>query len=346
MHEQRAASPQPDDAGFSLAESLVATMLTLMVIGAALGMFNNSVQLADSTRIVSETNQNLQVATSLMVRDFIQAGRGIPQGGVPIPSGAGSTAIVRPGPTALTFPATWVTLPAVSPGSSLGPTMLGVQTDIVTILYEDATLGLSQFPLTDINGNGNQIRVDPRTSIGGPDGLKVGDLLLFSNALGNAMRVITHIPGGPLQQVTVAPNDPLGINQTNAAQGSLQQLEIGPNLYPPTTATRIVMVTYYIDNTTDPQLPRLVRQVNAGNQLAIALGAENLQLTFDLVDGVTNPSNVAAPPVANSPHQIRKVNVFLSARSIDKSPKTNNYFRNSIATQVGLRSLSFVDRYQ
>jgi hypothetical protein len=336
----------PGDAGFSLAESLIATMLTLMVIASALGMFNNSVRLADTTRIVSETNQNLQVATSLMVRDFIQAGRGIPQGGVPIPSGAGASAIVRPGPTALTFPGSWVTLPAVSPGANLGPTLLGVPTDIVTILYEDATLNLAEFPLTVINGNANQIRVDPRTSITGPDGLRVGDLLLFSNALGNAVRMITSIPGGPQQQVTLGPNDPLNINQTNAAQGSLQNLEIGPNQYPPTTATRIVMVTYYIDNVTDPALPRLVRQVNAGQQLAIALGAENLQISFDLVDGVTNPSNVDTPAAANSPHQIRKVNLFLSARSIDRSPKTNNFFRNSIATQIGLRSLSFVDRYQ
>jgi hypothetical protein len=89
-----------------------------------------------------------------------------------------------------------------------------------------------------------------------------------------------------------------------------------------------------------------VRQVNAGQQLAISLGAENLQISFDLVDGVTNPSNVDTPPAANSPHQIRKVNLFLSARSIDRSPRTHDFFRNSIATQIGLRSLSFVDRYQ
>jgi hypothetical protein len=176
--------------------------------------------------------------------------------------------------------------------------------------------------------------------------LRVGDLLLFSNAMGNAMRMITSIPGGPQQQVTLAPNDPLNLNQPNAAQGTLQNLETGPNEYPPTSATRILMITYYVDTATDPTLPRLVRRVNAGPPLAIALGVENLQVTFDLVDGVLNPSNVSTPLAPNSPHQIRKVNLFLSARSLDRVPRLNQFFRTSVATQVGLRSLSFVDRYQ
>lgn len=334
------------DAGFSLAEAMIACVLTLLVLSGGLTLFNSSVRLADTTRIVSETNQSLQVALSLMVRDFIQAGRGIPRGGIPVPSGAGSSAILRPGPGSLTFPGSWITLPAVVPGPDLGPNLLGVQTDLVAVFYADPTIALSEYPLVEINGNANQIRVDTRTNIGGPDGLKVGDLLLFSNAQGNAMRMITHIPGGPQQQITLAPTDPLQLNQTNAAEGALQNLEIGPNQYPPTTATRIVLVTYYVDTTTDPNLPRLIRQVNAGTPLAIALGVENLQVTFDLVDGVTNPSNVAAIPGANSAHQIRKVNLFLSARSLDRTPRSQTFFRNSVVTQIGLRSLSFVDRYQ
>ena len=65
-----------------------------------------------------------------------------------------------------------------------------------------------------------------------------------------------------------------------------------------------------------------------------------------LVDGVTNPTNVATPPVSNSANQIRKVNLFVSARSVDRDPQTRQFFRNSMATDVGLRSLSFVDRYR
>jgi hypothetical protein len=345
MHEHTTLHRR--DEGFSLAESLIATMLTLMVVGSGLSLFSGSVRLGDTARVVSETNQGLQVGMSLMIREFIQAGHGVPRGGIPIPSGAGSNAMVRPGPGALTFPAAWTTLPAVSPGSNLGPTLLGVQTDIVTLVYEDPTIALSQYPLVSINTNTDQIRVDPRTSIVGPDGLKAGDLILFSNAIGNALRMVTNIPvNNPQQVVTLAPGDPLGLNQINAAQGSLQNISTAPNVFPITTATRVVMSTYYVDSTTDPTLPRLVRRVNAAAPLAIALGVENLQVTYDLVDGVTNPSNVPEPPPANSPHQIRKVNLFLSARSLDPLPRSLTFFRNSVATQVGLRSLSFVDRYK
>jgi len=107
----------------------------------------------------------------------------------------------------------------------------------------------------------------------------------------------------------------------------------------------LLMVSYFIDNVTDPALPRLVRRVNMGNRLAIAMGVENLQLTYDIVNGGANPVNISTPAPA-AVNQIRKVNLFLQARSQDVNPQTKMYFRNSMSTQVGLRSLSFVDRYR
>ena len=37
--------------------------------------------------------------------------------------------------------------------------------------------------------------VDARTTITGADGIKVGDLILFSNAQGNAMQMVTGVNG-------------------------------------------------------------------------------------------------------------------------------------------------------
>jgi hypothetical protein len=106
------------------------------------------------------------------------------------------------------------------------------------------------------------------------------------------------------------------------------------------------MISYFVDLPDGSDLPRLVRRVNMGDKLAIAMGVENLQVTYDFVDGTTNPTNVQDVPSGNSPNQIRKVNLFVAARSQDVDPQTHEYFRNSMATQVGLRSLSFVDRYR
>jgi hypothetical protein len=283
---------------------------------------------------------------NLMVRDFIQAGQGVPTGGIPIPSGLAAVAVSRPGPPGanLAFPAAWTALPAVSTGGGVGPVVLGVPTDIVTLLYADPTIALNQFPLTNIAPDGSTMTVDPQTNIHGPDGLQPGDLVLFSNAIGNALQMVTFTD--QTQTVQFAMNDPLAINQRAAGQGTILNIQAAPGAYPPTTATRVLMISYYLDAVTDPNLIRLVRQVNAGPPLAIALGMENLQLSYDFVDGVLNPANRESPPPGNSENQIRKANLVLTARSLDFNPVTKQFFRNAVATDVSLRSLSFMDRYQ
>jgi hypothetical protein len=337
-------TPKPTDGGFTLPETLIALVLTLVVIGGAVDTFIRSTELIGGTRVISETNHGLQAGMSLMVRDLIQAGQGIPLGGIPIPSGGGAQQVRRPGATAgLQFPAT-PTLPALTPGADLGPTLLGVATDMVTILYADRTLPIGQFPLQNIAVDGSSMTVNPATPVTGVGGIQAGDLILFSNALGFAVQTVTQTPTSQL--VLFATNDTLRFNQRAAPQGTIMNLQSAPGVFPPTTATRIFLISYYIDTVTDPTLPRLVRRVNDGPPLAIVMGAENLQFTFDVVDGVTNPNNVATLPVGSSPNQIRKANLFLSARSLDPSPQTKAPFRNSMATQVGLRSLSFVDRYR
>src|SRR6187399_256857 len=178
------------DAGFTVAEALIATVLTMIVVGAALGTFTTSVALGDTARLISSTNQGMQAAMSLMVRDFLQAGQGVPRGGIPVPTGNGAVAITRPSPAGagLTYPAAWVALPAVEPGGSLGPTVLGVKTDLVNLFYQDPNLALGQYPVAGIAADGSTATVDARTDIGGADGLRVGDIILFSNALGTAVQ--------------------------------------------------------------------------------------------------------------------------------------------------------------
>jgi hypothetical protein len=333
------------DAGFSLVELLFGTALTLVVVAAGLGAFVKGMDVTDTARIISETNQSLQAAESLMVRDFIQVGQGVPRGGVPIPTGLGANPVPRPSETAgLTYPAAWTTIPAISPGASLGPVVLGVATDIVTMMYADPTLRLNQFPLDAIAADGSTMTVNAGTPITTPDGLRVGDVILFSNALGNAMQMVTQVNGN--QTVNFGLNDPMGLNQRAAEQGTIMNLAQPDGAFPPTTATRLLVVSYFIDRVTDPTLPRLMRQVNGGQARAIAMGVENLQMTYDFVDGVGNPTNQQTIPAGNSANQIRKVNLFMSARSIDINLHTSQPYRNTVASQVGLRSLSFMDRYR
>jgi hypothetical protein len=335
------ANSNRSDAGFTLGEAMVAVVLSVMVIGAAISTLTRAVTLTGTSRTMSETNHGLQAAMSLMVRDVMQTGQGIPLGGIPIPNGGGSQTVYRPAPSAtLTFAAGTSTITAVVPGDGLGPTVNGNVTDIISVMYADRTLNLTA-NLTAIAADGSTATFDAANPVTGVGGLAAGDLVLFSNALGNALQMVTTTATN--QTVAFAAADAMRLNQPAAAAGSLVQLQSAPGVYPPTTATRVTMVTYYVDTVTDPALPRLVRRVNLGSRLAIALGIENLQFTYDLVDGVTNPTGVAAPAANN---QIRKANITLSARSQEVDPQTRQFYRNTLATEVGLRSLSFVDRYR
>ena len=159
--------------------------------------------------------------------------------------------------------------------------------------------------------------------------------------------VTRHQGARPAQTAFFDVDDPLNLNQRAAEDGTVIQLQSSPGVYPPTTAMRIRMVTYYIDNRREPT--QLVRCLNAecvvdpNGRRTVAFGIENLQFSYDLVDGVTNPADVKNPASAN---QIRKVNLFLAARSRNRFTASGQCFRNSLATQVSLRSLSLVDRYQ
>jgi hypothetical protein len=333
------------DAGFTLGEALISIVLTLVVISGAIETLTRALSLTGTSRVMSETNHGLQAAMSLLVRDVMQTGQGIPLGGIPLPNGAGALEVFRPGPTGgMTFGAGTSTVTALTPGDGLGSTILGQQTDIITVMYADRTLNLSAQPLDAIAADGSTMTVNAATPITGVDGIKAGDLILFSNALGNAMQMVTTTPATQTVQFSTA--DVMRLNQRGAPEGTIMNLQSTPGVFPPTTATRVVMVSYYIDTVTDPALPRLARRLNMGNRLAIALGMENTQVTYDLVDGVTNPTAVDTPGVGNSANQIRKVNLTLSARSQEVNPQTNQFYRNQMATEVGLRSLSFVDRYQ
>ncbi len=337
--------PQDSDAGFTLGEMLVATMLTLIVLSAAIETLTRTMSLTGTARVISETNHGLQAGTSLMVRDVMQTGQGIPLGGIPIPSGTGAEPVLRPGPDGLTFDASDETVPAISPGNGLGPTLLGVATDVITVLYADRTLPLDSKPLTAIASNGTTMTVDNTIPVTGTGGLKAGDLILFTNPNGNALQMVTTTPTS--QVVQFADGDAMRMNQRGASQGTLLNLkDSDTGTFPQTTALRVFMISYFVDQPDGSDLPRLVRRVNMGDKLAIAMGVENLQVTYDLVDGTTNPTNVQDVPTGNSANQIRKVNLFLAARSQDPDPQTREFFRNSMATQVGLRSLSFVDRYR
>jgi hypothetical protein len=217
----------------------------------------------------------------------------------------------------------------------------GIATDVVSILMVDTSLPLGD-SLTNVAADGSSVTVDPAFSIGSAgNGIQAGDLIWLSNAANNAIQMVTGRAG---QTIQFAAGDPMNLNQRGAQRGTVLQMQQPPGAYPQTTARRVLMISSYLD-ASNPARPRLMRRINLGQDRAIGIDVENLQITYDLVDGGTNPVNVEAPVAPNTPAQIRKANVFLSGRSHRPWSRTRQFLRNTLSTQVSLRSLSFMDRY-
>jgi len=323
-------------------EVLVAMTITLVALGVAFSAFEGVSGAREAATLLTDNNQSLRTSLNLMTRDLLSAGRGVIVGGIPIPSG-NATPLVRPGPAdaVLTFPAGNITLQAVTPGSGLGPAINGIATDVITFLMVDTSLPLDSQFLTNVAGDGSSVTVDPSIPIDNPgNAIQPGDLIWLSNG-GNAIQMVTGRAG---QTIQFAAGDPMNLNQRGAQRGTVLQMQRAPGLYPQTKARRVLMISYYID-ASDAARPRLMRRINLGQDRAIGIDIENLQITYDLVDGTANQANVDAPVAPNTPAQIRKANVFLAGRSHRPWSRTGQFLRNTLSTQVSLRSLSFFDRY-
>ncbi len=363
--------------GFTLVELLVSTAITTIILGTTIAAMRSAVRANDTAVLVTSMNNNLRTAMDLVNRDLLQVGQGLPSTHViEIPNAGGSTAVRRPGPpgTNLVWTLGTTQIEAVTPGPGLGPVVNGVATDILTTLAVDGAFSLNNgataVGITRITTDSVDIVPGVNITNGGPDDLVAGDLLMVSKGTNTSLVQVTGING---QRVTFAAGDSLNLNQNGAGSNGtmLSIMNTDPANTGATTNVnavtvyRVLMITYYVDATTNPARPRLVRRIGNGHPTtfnnasgtAVAFDVENFTVSYDLADGVNNPANIrfegadivdggTCGDAACNPNNIRKVNIVLSGRSRRALSNTGTFFRNSLTSQVSLRSLAFVDRYQ
>jgi prepilin-type N-terminal cleavage/methylation domain-containing protein len=381
--------------GFSLIELMVSMGIVVTVVAIATGTLMQAEHATTAVAYMANTQENLRAGMHFMVRDLMQAGEGIPQGGVSIPYTA-TSAVNRPG-TATIFPNTYITMPAITPGwkagqfatslnPSTGATLTGIQTDIINIIYADNVLVdspatnhyLYSYPVIQaapsapvcagtISATGASVTLAPAcfTMPGTTNPITTGNLIMFHNQNGTALEYVTSVAG---QTINFAAGDPAGLNQTGKTNGTVANLATSPGVFPPTTITRVWMVTYYMD-ATNAQDPQLIRQVNypgyplgapVNPPTAIADDIENLAFSYAItsstdpvgtypINQFTNGSGNASTPISpDTPAQIRAVNVFVAGRSENTYTALSSpqYLRNNLSTQVSIRSLSFTDAFE
>jgi type II secretory pathway pseudopilin PulG len=367
-------------AGFTMVELLVSMGISTFVLGTAIMAMQHALRLNESALMVSGMNNTLRTGMDLMVRDMLQVGSGLPTShAILTPSGTGSTRVKIPGPPGSAFLnlTTDLDLNAVNPNPGGGPVINGVATDVVTVLTADNNF--IDMPLIALTNTTMDVAaINPADGLAiniatGPDRVLPGQLIMLEKGATTTLVEVTAVDTTN-RRISFANSDSLNLNQTGAAAGNVAALRATapPDTLPaapatqiiPTSATRVRMITYYMDITTTPAHPRLVRRINNGSAttfnnnsgVAVAIDIENLQLTYDLADGLTNPSNVkfnaadlagtgSCSPNPCNVNQIRKINILLTGRSKPTVQLNGKMFRNSLNSQVSLRGMAYVDEY-
>ena len=395
------------ESGFSLIEMMISLTVLAVAVAGALSALTDAIHINQAVTLMADTQQNMRVGMNYLVRDLVEAGEGIPQGGITIPNKglssagappAGNSNIDRPGLSpigadVIQFPSTYVTIPAISPGYQIGESEVmpnpanfdstitsPTKTDMITLIYVDTTLvdnttypgtphTLSEFPIylakqktstgtgcapnnpgpapngsITVAGTTVTVTFDP-TCIGlnqGNTGLHAGDLIMFQSS--NSAVTLLYASSVNGQTVQFLSADPYNLNGTGLAAGTMAALNPAAAVI---TASRIWMITYYLDTTTNPLHPVLMRQVNFATPQEVGEVVEDLAFSYDLTEPSDTPpvSTVANILYPDTPGQIRKVNVFLASRSESVLPPTGKYFHNNLTTSVNIRSLCFYNQF-
>jgi Tfp pilus assembly protein PilW len=329
---------RPADAGFTLIEFMVASVASFVMMGAAFTLMNNAFRVNASVGEVMTTQQNVRVAMNTIARDITMAGTGLPNGGIVVPNGLNSDGLVRPGVGGGLSTDNDI-MPIVSPGNSAGPTVAGVTTDALTIVSIDQESPTWNVANITVGGTRVDFVQDVRV---GTTQLFANTLLVFSNANGAVFGMVTDVATAS-SQASFDDNDAMNVNQPTAANGNIISIANPDGTWPPTTATRVNVITYYINNSV-PAHPKLMRSVNAQTPQVTVEDIDSLQVTFDLFDFETQV-DTANQATTNSPNQIRSVNVSLAGRSPVVLGTTKDYYRFGLISKVNVRNATFRNRY-
>ena len=142
--------------------------------------------------------------------------------------------------------------------------------------------------------------------------------------------------------VTFGTADALRMNQTGTTGGAIETF-VGWTGF----ANRLLVITYYIDNTISP--PRLMRQVSGHTPMPVAENVVYLQFSYDLYNSATA---AALPNQADggasqglTPSQITKINILHMAMNSTLKGAKGGYQSLDLQTSVSARDLTFRNDY-
>jgi prepilin-type N-terminal cleavage/methylation domain-containing protein len=371
--------------GFSLLEMTIAMALGTLVLGAAVQIYIQGVQATWTTTQRAELQQDFRAASNMLTTDLSLAGAGLnPGAAIALPSATapvyGCAQTTSPYPcyingTSVAYPAQGgaAYLYGLMTGYNDGPTLLAAQgpTDVTTVVYTDNNFYLNCYTATITSATQVTFALPGATSVNCTSptgnagaqavndsavGLTAGDLVLFTFGTTNVVAEVTTAASGGV--ATFAAGDALNMNQAAAVSNSLAS-EYNSKVPVTGFATRILVISYYIDNSPTPS--RLMRQVSGHTPVPVAENVVYLKFTYDLFNDTTNSPAVACsnPGAASDgcsgastgllPNQITKINIQNMAMDSTLQGSQfgpgNGFQRMDLQTSVCARNLTYVNNY-
>lgn len=302
-------SPLAAEGGFSLIEAMVAMVIFLIVIGSVYGLLQ--VGLIDRNRASrhSDVLKNARAAMHLIGRDALNAGLGYNKSGALVPDNFISTRLGTPADADTTRD----TLTAVSGGNNIFANVLltdsNSRTDVIAFAFRDLTFnGGNVLTLSDSYAkSGAPATAVLQTPAGGAASARVFDLFLVESQSSQMAIMATAVPNTN-NQIEVAPNDPLGINQALDGTGENRSIlkkcatmdEDDCLTYSATAAKRFFWVSYRVN--ADGTLIRTIYGNNSGaaatqqiQEMPLAYNIEDLQIQYVLENGKVTDDPAAGP---------------------------------------------------
>jgi hypothetical protein len=283
----------------------MAVMLVVMVI--AMRFMNDSINISNVTKEMTEAQQNLRTAHDFIARDLLAAGDGMEEIMSPrllktflnnylTKAPVGDTTYTTLGVLGIITsdnqaPAgTAVPIPSPTPGTSI-PVLTA--TDRLTVMKIDTAfndnVGSIPLPTGAVTGNGQTVTIPGTVSMAQ---FSVGDIYFFTSTTASAFGSVTTV-NVAARTLTFAAGDRFGLNQVNV-NGPINLVANGR----PSTMMLMQVVHYYIDS--DKLLRRRVYGVGGVGGYTDTVVAEHVaDLQFRYVLGQSDASgNVLAPVTA------------------------------------------------
>jgi len=367
-------------AGFTLLEMIFAMALGAIVLGASVALYNQGVGATFTVSQRAELQQDFRAASDMLTRDLSLAGSGLGnnvQIGLPTTSttpvyGCDQAAKCYINGSAATYPKQGSApyLYGLIPGWKYGPTLNSAQgpTDVVTVVYTDPGFYLNCYAVSVTASTVVKFTLNSPlppncvlpSGVAAPQnvndavvGLTPGDLVWFTLTPGagcsgctpsTVVAEVTAVAATSptTYNVTFATGDVLKMNQTSAASGSLANVvnDVG-------TGTRILAITYYIDNSVTP--PRLMRQISGHSPMPVAENVVYLKFSYDLYNsstGTVEPNQAdGGASLGLTPNQITKINILHMAMDSTLKGAQGGFQGLDLQTSVSARDLTYNNSY-